>query len=81
MWVLVQAAAQPLPNVGEPGPKAFAVARFLRCVDGRTATNRDGSQRHWGVYDAHSVRLTRCRPKPGSPTFRTSRITWESWKR
>lgn len=65
MWVLVQSAVQPLPNVGEPGPKNFAVARFLRSVDGRTATNRDGSQRLWGVYDAHSVQLKRYRPKPG----------------
>jgi len=65
MWVLINAEVAPLPKVGEPGPKNFSVARFLRSVDGRTATNRDGSQRHWGVYDAHSVALRHYRPKPG----------------
>jgi hypothetical protein len=65
MWVLIKAEVDPLPKIGDQPPKNFAVARFLRSVDGWTATNRDGSQRHWGVYDAHSVALKRYKPKAG----------------
>ncbi|MCS6931417.1 MAG: CHAP domain-containing protein [Acetobacteraceae bacterium] len=74
MWVLTKAQVRPLPKVGRPPPENFSVARFIRSVDGRTATNKDGSHRHWGVYDAHSVALKRYAPKPGDlfylPSFK-----------
>jgi hypothetical protein len=65
MRVLIRTEVQPLPQVGDQPPRNVAVARVLRSVDGRTARNGDGSQRHWGVHDAHTVARRRYAPKPG----------------